>query len=179
MIDLNIEKKYKCMILVIIVSVLLYLVLDDPKVFYLASAALLIFYFWSEYSNKTEGYMNISPNYNGTQKRYNELFENNQETESVSDPNIKAKIFNDWGKFFWDRNWEVKNTSPFGFCSKPNDSVSIAEWCYGLKPEINITKTENGFDKSIRVHDTCKNGSIYMNQPQKAAFDRLTCKGHF
>lgn len=169
----KIEDKFKYIIFTLLISAVLYFITGNAKIFIITSIVVVGIYIYYMFR---EGYNEVKYNYSGNQKKYNELFKEEQTHEKLVDPNIKAKMFNDPAKFYWDRNWEVKDTSPFGFCSEPVKSVEFAEWCYGLKPEIT---TGNEYDKnSLRVKDTCKNGSIYMNTPELGAFDRLTCKGH-
>lgn len=168
----KVEKKYYLIIMTLLISGLFYLLTGISKIFIVTSIAVVGIYI---YFLIKEDYTEVKFNYSGEQLKYDDLFKEEQNYDKISDPNIKAKMFNDWGKFMWDRNWEVKNTSPFGFCSKPTESVEFAEWCYGLKPEIT---EKNEYDNSIRIKDTCKSGSIYMNTPEKSVFDRTTCKGH-
>ncbi len=167
-----VEKKYRWIILVLLVSGIIYLLTGMSKIFIATSIAVVIIYFYFYF---TEDYSEVKFSYTGEQLPYNDLFMEEQNYDKINDPNIKEKIFNNWNKILWDRNWDVKNTSPFGFCSEPTDSVEFAEWCYGLKPEVTGT---NEYDKTIRIKDTCKNGSIYMNNPEKSSMDRISCKGH-
>lgn len=168
----TVEKKYRWIITALLISGIFYLLTGISKIFIATSIIVVCIYFYFYF---IEDYSEVKFNYSGDQLKYNDLFKEEQNYDKINDSNIKDKIFNEWGKFMWDRNWEVKNTSPFGFCSDPTNSVEFAEWCYGLKPEISNT---NEYDKSVRVKDTCKSGSIYMNSPEKSAFDRITCSGH-
>lgn len=169
----KVEKKYRWIIYTLLISAFIYLLTGISNIFIVTSIFVVGIYMYFYFR---EDYTEVKYNYSGEQKKYNDLFKEEQNYDTINDPNIKSKMFNDQAKFFWDRNWEIKNTSPFGFCSEPTKSVEFAEWCYGLQPEV--TEGGNDYDKSIRVKDTCKSGSIYMNSPHKSAFDRLTCKGH-
>lgn len=168
----TVEKKYRWIITALLISGLIYLLTGVSKIFIITSIVIVCIYFYFYF---TEDYTEVKFNRSGEYLDYNELFREEQKYDRINDPNINEKLFNEQGKLLWNRSCEVNNKSPFGFCSNPTDSVEFAEWCYGLKPE---TVVNNEYDKSIRVKDTCKNGSIYMNSPEKSSFDRLTCKGH-
>lgn len=168
----NIDNKFKLIILTLIITGILYLKTGINKLFILSAFIIVAIYVYSRCPTK-ENYVELNNAYQKNGYDYNKLFKEEQSYDNLNDSAINSKLFNNWSKIYWDRNWDIKSSSQTGFSSDPNKSVEFAEWCYGLKPDTGQGEYEN----SIRIKDTCKSGSIYMNTPSMSREDRITCLG--
>lgn len=169
---LNIDTKFKYIILTLIITGVLYLVTGINKLILVSAFVIVGIYVYFQRSTK-ENYVEMNNPYQQSGYSYDKLFKEEQSPDKINDSAINSKLFNNWSKLYWDRNWDIKGSSQTGFSSEPNKSVEFAEWCYGLKPDTGKGEYEN----SIRIKDTCKSGSIYMNTPGMSKEDRITCLG--
>ena len=161
-------EEYRFILVLLVVTIAYYLITGNKKIFIIASVLILTVYLYFEFYS--EKYTNVEYPLKYPMK-YSDMFKEQQTGEKIDDIDIKSKIFNDVGKIMWDRSKAVKEFYPFAVNSEVPNTTDFAEWVYGLKPKV----SNDG--NSVQIQDTCKSGSIYMNQPSKSGIHRLSCKG--
>lgn len=165
-----IEPKFLLIFLVVVFSLFYYYYMEKPIIFIIASVLIISIYIYFMIKESKETFIE-TPRYNPSPGELDVHTSN----EKIKDPEMKTKIFNDTAKFMWDRSDAIKNLDPRAPNNDPPDTNAFAEWCYGLQPKTIIDNPSGNI--SVQIQDTCKSGSIYMNQPEKSTFDRFTCKG--
>ena len=164
------QPKFILIILVIVFAVIYNFIANNSIVFIIASVIIISIYAYYTWKEKMESFIE-TPTYVPERPE----MDIDPDTEKIKDPQMKTKIFNDTAQYMWERSNTVKDLDPRAPDNDPPDTNAFAEWCYGLKPKTIVDNPSGNL--SVQIQDTCKSGSIYMNQPEKSVLDRYTCKG--